>query len=65
MKQEADGRIVLGWDWRFEESRTVSVNVIRMSAMRDAQSLTEIRVSIFGKLKLDGFVPFSPYFPTV
>lgn len=39
VKQEADGKIVLRWDWKFEESRTVSMNVIRMSATGDAQGL--------------------------
>lgn len=28
----ADNRIVLEWDWSSEESRTVPVSVIRMSA---------------------------------
>lgn len=40
VKQEADGRIVLEWDWSSEESRTEPESVIRMSAVGDAQDLT-------------------------
>ena len=59
VKQEGDSRVVLGWDWRFEESRIVPLNVIRMSAVGDAQGLTEVRVLPCRKLKLYEFVPLS------
>lgn len=58
----ADSRIVLEWDWSSEESRTVPVSVIRMSAMGEAQGLTEVRVLICRKLTLYGFVLLSHLF---
>lgn len=62
MKQETDGRLVLEWDWSSEESRTVPMNGSRMSAVGDAQGLTEVRVLICRKLKLYGFVLFLIFF---
>lgn len=45
-----NGRIILGWDWRLEEFRTVFMNVIRMLVMGDIQGLIEMRVLICKKI---------------